>query len=83
MDKNSLSSIKKRDTNILEVAHKKEIAANKKVGRKAKPLNEKESKPVTIKITEIELENLKKNAGLVPLGTFLKDYIRTKTELLK
>lgn len=54
-----------------------------KVGRKAKPKAEKESEMVGLMLTPSEMVNLKKNAGLVNLGTFLKHHLRTETDLLK
>ena len=66
---------------VKPVSAKKQPSAKKekgKVGRKAKPKAEKESEMVGLMLTPSEMENLKKNAGLVNLGMFLKHHLRTK-----
>ncbi len=52
-----------------------------KAGRKKKPVELKESETVTLKITLSELEYLEKKAGLVPLGTYVKDYLRKNSDI--
>ena len=84
--KNDLSALKAKPAKVLEVAasnpEKKVQPLPKKAGRKAKPVGEKESATLALKITELELEALKEKAGLVPLATFVKSYLREKTDLL-
>lgn len=45
-------------------------------GRKAKPAGEKESETVAFKLTPANANKLKERAGLVPVGTFIKDVLR-------
>ena len=82
--KNDLSSIKAVNKKTLlqtETITKVEVTENK-AGRKPKPVAEKESETVVLKLTLQEMENLKEKAGLVPLGTFIKHHLRNKTDLL-
>ncbi|MCL2924727.1 MAG: hypothetical protein MGF17_08900 [Trichodesmium sp. MAG_R04] len=49
---------------------------------KAKAKKENETKVITMKITESEFQNIRDKAGeLVPISTFIKHHIRTKTDL--
>ncbi len=76
--KNDLSAFKK------QIPAKASILANKQTerrGRKPKPEAEKESEIVALKLTKGEKEKLAQNAGLVPLGTYLKDFLRNKTDV--
>lgn len=86
VSKNSLASVKVKDEKTLKdieqvsaIAHEKKS----KVGRKKKPAEEKETGIVTLKILQSELENLKKNAGVEPLSTYVKRYLRTETDIFK
>ena len=48
----------------------------------SKPKKEIDDKVISLKITATELQNMKDKAGrLVPLGAYIKDYIRTQTDL--
>ena len=79
--KNDLSAIKAMNKKTLlqtDTVTKNET----KAGRKPKPITEKESETVVLKLTVKEMENLKVKAGLIPLGTFLKHYLRSETDLL-
>lgn len=42
------------------------------VGRPRKALEEKESKPITLKFTESQYQKIVNDAGDIPLATFLK-----------
>ena len=59
-----------------------ETLLTKKRGRASKPASERDSEVVTIKITPRELATIREKAGeLVPLGAFIKHYIRPQTDL--
>jgi hypothetical protein len=45
---------------------------NKKAGRKPMPIEEKGTEPITLKITKKQKEYIEKQAGLIPIATFLK-----------
>ena len=81
--KNDLSSFKVKPKNTLPKSTindgNKEVA---RAGRKPKPIAEKESETVVLKLTQQELANLKHRAGLVPMGTFIKHHLRHETDLL-
>lgn len=86
--KNNLSALKSnktRGTLKAVVSDMPQATQNveKKAGRKAKPASEKESFTVALKFTEAEGQALLDKAGLVPLATFVKAYIRNDTDLLK
>ena len=84
--KNDLSAIKKAaNKKTLLQTESANIPDSKenKAGRKPKPVTEKESETVVLKLTLQELEFLKEKAGLVPLGTFVKHHLRNNTDLLK
>jgi hypothetical protein len=81
MGKKNLDSIQIKDENILPDSSE-ETLLTKKRGRASKPASERDSEVVSIKITPIELATVREKAGeLVPLGTFIKHYIRTQTDL--
>ncbi len=50
---------------------------------KPKLASEKESKVVTLKITMGEMDALKEKAGLVPIATYVKHYLREESDLLE
>lgn len=84
--KNSLAAFKKTSDQPrilqkppLDVVIKQEP---EKRGRKPKTLAAKESEVVALKLTPAEKEALEEKAGLVPVATFLKHYLRTKTNIL-
>ena len=54
-----------------------------KQGRPTKPESEKATKQITIKFTEIELNQIKEKAGLVPLATFIRNEIFNNTNIFK
>ena len=54
-----------------------------KVGRKPKPLNERESETVVLKLTVEEMMQLKDKAGLIPLATYVKHHLRNKTDIFR
>tara|TARA_B100000767_G_scaffold156594_1_gene147254 strand:- start:278 stop:538 length:261 start_codon:yes stop_codon:yes gene_type:complete len=77
MGKKNLDSILIKDEKVLP---SKENETLNEVP--TKPKREIDSRVISIKITETELQNMKDKAGrLVPLGAYVKDYIRTKTDL--
>lgn len=81
MGKKNLDSILIKSEKVLPDSQEKTLLS-KKAGRPTKPANERESEVVSIKITPRELANMKERAGeLVPLGTFMKHYLRTQTDL--
>lgn len=84
--KNDLSALKAKSSGTLKVAADNTTQSVKpivrKAGRKAKPANEKESFTVALKLTEAEGQALLEKAGLVPLATFVKAYLRNDTDLL-
>ena len=77
-NKNDLSAIKTNNKNTL-----KKAGSQVKVGRKPKPLNEKESETVVLKLTVEEMMQLKDKAGLIPLGTYVKHHLRNKTDIFR
>ncbi len=81
MGKKNLDSILIKNERVLPEKTTKGLL-NMKKGRMIKPADKKESEPVTLKITPKELAILKEKAGeLIPLGTLIKHYLRTKTDL--
>ena len=83
--KNDLTAIKAINKNTLKTeATKNNLSSEKpaKAGRKPKPIAEKESETVVLKLTQQEFKHLKGKAGLVPLGTFVKYHLRNETDLL-
>jgi len=83
--KNDLSAFKTSSSDtprILEVAAPKQLKPTKETrGRKPKTKGEKESELVAFKLTISEKEKLVERAGLIPLGTYLKHVLRTKTDI--
>ena len=49
--------------------------------RKAKPVEEKQSEMIGLRFTRSELCHIKQKAGLVPIATYLKNDLYTKTDL--
>lgn len=79
MGKNNLDSIKLSAERILPDPEKPTITKVPKVVRKDK---ETDSVTLSIKITQSEMDVLKEEAGeLVPTGTYVKHFLRTKTKL--
>ena len=68
----------KHEIKTIEIKKTKGVA-----GRKKKPVDEKESETVVLKLTIAEYKALEKKAGLVKMGTYLKHFIRTETDMLK
>ncbi len=73
----------KNDLSALSLKRKNKLPENLAVQpgiqtawRKPKPASEKESEIVTLKITMREMEALKEKAGLVPIATYVKHYLR-------
>jgi hypothetical protein len=82
--KNDLSAIKLQNKNALQNSDDTSIISSNpaKAGRKPKSTTEKESETVVLKLTLQEFDHLKEKAGLVPLATFVKFYLRNKSDLL-
>ena len=73
---------KVNDISKLKIATSTQLAqVGKKSGRKKKPASEKESKTITLKVTPAEFEHLESMAGLAALGTYVKHYLRTNSDL--
>ncbi|MFI3222683.1 MAG: hypothetical protein QX191_06570 [Methylococcaceae bacterium] len=82
-NKNDLSAIKLKNKNALQDSETNTISkTSAKAGRKPKSTTEKESETVVLKLTLQEFDHLKEKAGLVPLGTFVKFFLRNKSDLL-
>lgn len=80
MGKKNLDSILIKDEKVLPTKDDETLSVAKH--QEVKPKKELESKVISIKITETEYNNIREKAGrLVPMGTYVKDYIRTKTDL--
>lgn len=62
---------------------RKKKAPKPKPGRKKKKPELKESEILALKLTEAEIETIRDKAGLTPLSTYVKHYIRTQTDLFK
>lgn len=80
----------KKDLTGLKLKTEKKLPAinspgllKRRVGRPSKPINECESELISLKITPVELAILKEKAGLVPIGRYIKHYLRTETDLFK
>jgi len=80
--KNNLSAfiVKRKNTLPENLAVQPAVQAPRS---KAKPASEKESEVVTLKITIGEMNTLKEKAGLVPIATYVKHYLREKSNLLR
>ena len=82
--KNDLSALKVKSKDSLVEANN---TLNKKQGsakawRKPKPVMEKQSEIVGLRFTKSELAQIKEKAGLVPIATYLKNFL-VKNNLLK
>ena len=80
--KNDLSALKmqpKHTLKTLQNADKREVQQT--IWRKPKPLSEKQSEIIGLRFTQSEYDGIKKRAGLVPIATYLKDMLRSKTNL--
>ncbi len=81
MGKNNLDSINIKNEKVLPDPSE-ETFITKRRSKTTKPINERESEVVSIKITPKELAIIKEKMGeLVPLSTFVKHYLRTQTDL--
>lgn len=83
MVNNDLSKFKSdvdNSKNDLPTSAKKPSAG---VGRKAKAVSEKASKPITLKFTESELAIIEKKSGLIPNATYLKELLVKQSDLFK
>ena len=77
MGKNDLSGIlQKKKSPILQ----KE--SQQKPGRKKKPIDEKETELVPLRLTPREYQILTKKAGLAKVTTYLKYRLRNETDIL-
>ena len=54
-----------------------------KVGRKPKTAGQKEIHQVGVRFNDEEYAALQRNAGLVPIATLIKDFLRKNSDLLK
>ncbi len=82
--KNDLSALKIDTKNMLVEAHKLQLKPQSAIaGRKPKLLAEKQSELVGLRFTPSELELIKTKAGLIPVATYLKDALSTRTDILK
>jgi hypothetical protein len=86
MGKKNLDSILVKDEKILPKSEDQSLLNMRKKKAK-KHLKERDSEILSIKITPSEMallvEKKEREAGkMAPLGTYVKDYLRTKTSLL-
>ena len=87
---NSLAAFKPKPKSPIDLTAPKKTPArprpkapvHKKAGRKAKPVAEKESETIVLKLKRAEKAMIKDKAGLVGMGTYVKHILRTKTDLL-
>lgn len=54
-----------------------------RAGRPAKSAKEKESATVILKMTEADKQKLLDKAGITPLGTWFKHFLKTETDIFK
>lgn len=82
-NKNDLSALKVQPKNTLLnlQAPPPEASAANTAGRKPKPVTEKQSELIGLRFTPSELEQIKQQAGLVPVATYLKNELITKAWL--
>jgi hypothetical protein len=85
MGKKDLDSIFIKKENILPQREQDTLLDTTKKNFR-KPYKERDSEILSIKITPTEMstiiENKEREAGrMAPLGTYVKDYLRTKTDL--
>lgn len=59
------------------------VPARSKAGRKAKKAGQKEIHQIGLRFNDAEFDALQKNAGLIPIATLIKDYLRKNSDLLK
>jgi hypothetical protein len=81
MGKNDLSALKLKTEKKLPAVNTPSLLSKNKVGRPIKPAEECESELISLKLTPLEMEVLKKKAGLVPLSRYLKHHLRTETDI--
>lgn len=88
-NKKKTKSIKIEKPSILQKAEKhsveiktEETKKTGRAGRQKLPLDQKASETVTLKLTPKEKQRFTEKAGIVPLGTYLKNYLKTETDLL-
>ncbi len=83
VNKNDLSTLKMHYKNTLLNIEKSVWRTSTHVaGRKPKEWQEKQSEMVGLRFTPSELATIKQQAGLVPVATFLKNALITKTNIL-
>lgn len=73
----------KNNLSALKTSAKKPILESNQTGRRKKPVEEKETALIGLKLTAHEKAILQDKAGLVPLATYLKDFLRNQTDLLQ
>jgi hypothetical protein len=73
----------KNNLSALKTSAKKPILEPLQTGRRKKPVEDKESELIGLKLTVNEKTKLQEKAGRVPLATYLKDFLRNQTDLLK
>jgi hypothetical protein len=73
----------KNNVSGLKAGSSKQILEPSKAGRRKKPVEDKESELIGLKLTVNEKTKLQAKAGRVPLATYLKDFLRQETDLLK
>ena len=78
--KNNLSSFKVNSKNTLLNIAKQPIPTT--AWRKPKPVTEKQSELIGLRFTISELEQIKAKAWLIPIATFIKNELQTKTDIL-
>ena len=82
--RNDLSGLKIEPKNTLIGLQQPDLSVkNGTPWRYPKPPQEKQSQVVGLRFTPSEIETLKKHAGLVPLATFIRDQLMSKTDILK
>jgi|GEM_PF-2122173 len=82
-DKKKNSVIKVAKPSILKAAEQHASTTERaKPGKKALAPEEKASERVTLTLTPQELENFTAKAGGLPLGTYLKNFLKNNTDLL-
>ena len=80
--KNDLSALKVQEKHTLKALRNTDKREeHQTVWRKPKPLSEKQSEIIGLRFTQSEYDGIKKRAGLVPTATYLKDMLRSKTDL--
>ena len=79
--KNNISGLKVESKNILMWV--KANKTNNKPWPKPKPLDEKQSEMVAIKMTKGQKAIIEKKRGLVPKATYLMDKLVNQTDVFK